>query len=880
MLKRKIPTSNLPAENAALPLGRCLAKSVGNKDGEKKPGMDVETHSRIVGVVAKKLIELFPESLRSCLFPQGSELAAAVHDVGKINPLFQEKIKRSLKGYSPNSEKALKDANPKLEKQRNLYHSIVSKAALYYSPPFIADIAGSHHGYPAGCSLLPEDAVIGGSAWQQERMALIEHMQQYFSQDWPEIEDDIHAAVLSGLTTVADWIGSGPAFDNIFAIEPEALEFLAAEAVGNAGFFPVQVRKNLQFHDIFPEYLPNPMQSAMAQLSDQPGVYIVEALMGEGKTEAALHAAYHFLESGQASGIYFALPTRLTSEKIYDRFNEFLGKVLEDSDPHQALLLHGTSWLRSTDLGEDAGPGFSWFNSNKRGILAPFSVGTIDQALMAVMHVKHGFVRTFGLAGKVVIIDEIHTYDMYTGTIAEHLIQSLTSLGCIVILLSATLTRDRISTLIYQSGRKHLSNSILIPDRYPMITKYVPQKEPEFSQRLDAVNSSVIISHADDYDYEYAFSEVKDKAYNNQYILWIENSVQEAQQVYARLGAWGRDNAIEVGLLHSRFLRAERQKLEDHWTGLYGKDGLKERALHASGKILIGTQILEQSLDIDADFLVSHIAPSDMLFQRIGRLWRHERMYEKRPAQARKEVLVLSPDYDSVMNNPGRAFGPSGLIYSPYVLLRTLEVWKSLNSAIIPSDLRKIIESTYAEREEQGKFAMIQRELTKQKEKLKLSAYNSMASFGKALSDENPPTRIAELPSADVLLLGREPDYERGIIWFSDGSTINLPQKPESANREEKKRLALQLMEHMVRVPSYHAPNVLERNELRWLAPYLYISSEKEDRLRTAVLTQGDALIGLGNRPVHDTHNLGYSKVLGYIVRKKTCDRRMNGKQV
>jgi len=870
MLTRKPSAARSPEGSeghVSLPLARCLAKSVGTKDGEKRPGMDVETHSRIVGVVAKKLIEQFPESLRTRLFPQGSELTAAVHDVGKINPLFQEKIKRSLKNYEPNSEKALKDASPELEKQKNLYHSTVSKAALYYSPQFIADIVGSHHGYPAGCNLLPEDSVIGGSSWQQERMTLIEHMKQYFSQDWPQIEDDIHAAVLSGLTTVADWIGSGPTFDNFFAIEPEALELLASDAVEKAGFFPVQVRKNLHFHDLFPEYLPNPMQSTMAQLSDRPGVYIVEALMGEGKTEAALHAAYHFLESGQASGIYFALPTRLTSEKIYERFNEFLGKVLEDSDPHKALLLHGTSWLRATDLGEDAGPGYSWFNSNKRGILAPFSVGTIDQALMAVMHVKHGFVRTFGLAGKVVIIDEIHTYDMYTGTIAEHLIQSLTSLGCTIIILSATLTRNRISSLLHQPGTHKLIYQGDIPDHYPMITKAVPGKETEFSQKLASENTLVSISHTN--DYEYTFDEVKERAFSNQYVLWIENSVQEAQQVYARLGAWGRENSVEVGLLHSRFLRAERQKLEDHWTGLYGKEGLKERALHTTGKILIGTQILEQSLDIDADFLVSHIAPSDMLFQRIGRLWRHERVYGKRAPQARKEVLVLSPDYNSVMNNPERAFGPSGLIYSPYVLLRTLEVWKSLNSAVIPSDLRKIIESTYAEREEQGKIAMIQRELTKQKEKLQLSAYNSMASFGKALSDENPPTRIADLPSVDVLLLGREPDYERGIIWLSDGTVIQIPRNPEVASREEKKRLALQFMEHVVRVPSYHAPNALERNELRWLAPYAYISSDKEDRMRVAVLTQGDLLIGLGNRPVHDTHNLGYSKVLGYIVRKK-----------
>ena len=121
--------------------------------------------------------------------------------------------------------------------------------------------------------------------------------------------------------------------------------------------------------------------------------------MGLGKTEAALYAAYRMLESRQASGIYFALPTQITSNKIFERFNCFLDRVLAEECQHRSLLLHSNAWLLDTDMGEDGRPGGAWFNQAKRGLLAPFAVGTIDQALMAAMNVKHGFVRAFGLAG-------------------------------------------------------------------------------------------------------------------------------------------------------------------------------------------------------------------------------------------------------------------------------------------------------------------------------------------------------------------------------------------------------------------------------------------------------------------------------------------------
>ena len=120
-----------------------------------------------------------------------------------------------------------------------------------------------------------------------------------------------------------------------------------------------------------------------------------------------------------------------------------------------AFLLHGNAWLKQTQMGVESQPGGSWFEPTKHRILAPFGVGTIDQALMAVMNVKHGFVRTFGLAGKVVILDEVHSYDVYTGTLLNVLVCALRQLQCTVIILSATLSTDRRTELLGEAPTKH-----------------------------------------------------------------------------------------------------------------------------------------------------------------------------------------------------------------------------------------------------------------------------------------------------------------------------------------------------------------------------------------------------------------------------------------
>jgi CRISPR-associated endonuclease/helicase Cas3 len=134
--------------------------------------------------------------------------------------------------------------------------------------------------------------------------------------------------------------------------------------------------------------------------------------MGCGKTEAALAAAYQLIAAGKAAGLYFALPTQVTSNRIHLRVQPFVERI--SLHPAEVRLAHGASWLAETkppvelrpassdiDALEHVRAGRSWFAFAKRALLAPFGVGTIDQALLGIVAAKHFFVRQFGLAGKV-----------------------------------------------------------------------------------------------------------------------------------------------------------------------------------------------------------------------------------------------------------------------------------------------------------------------------------------------------------------------------------------------------------------------------------------------------------------------------------------------
>ncbi|MFA5630516.1 MAG: CRISPR-associated helicase Cas3' [Porticoccaceae bacterium] len=855
------PKKNTDVTLPQLPYHRCPAKTFYGKSGEVLPGRDVFTHCLIVGEVARELVkrQLFCGS--QSLYPCGSHLVPAGHDIGKVSPTFVEKIRRAC---SP-AQWSLPDfpgINPQLESQWGGHAGVSQLAAKALGvPDYVPEILGQHHGYsPPVAGLRADDEQFGGAAWQAERAKLVDALKQALKADWPQVAGMAHARVLAGLTSVADWIGSGEFFEDPDQPWQENID----KALDAAGFVPAAYKSNLEFCDVF-GFEPRAAQASFIDQVKRPGVYVLEAPMGLGKTEAALFAAYRMLSTGQANGVYFALPTQLTSNKIFERFNSYLDQILTEGCSHRSLLLHANAW-QITDMGEEGRPGGAWFNRAKRGLLAPFAVGTIDQALMAAMNVKHGFVRAFGLAGKVVILDEVHTYDAYTGTLLDALVELLRALHCTVIILSATLNQER---------RSQLLDCELKNTGYPLITA-CPSGLPVTEVALPAGGSETVEVRllGDD---RAAIESALVRAEQGQQILWIENTVAEAQQRYLDLAARAHELDVACGLLHSRFTAEDRQTIEDYWVSQFGKPGWKER--ERQGRILVGTQVLEQSLDIDADFMVSRFAPTDMLLQRMGRLWRHADT--PRASGARRECWLLAPELDSAIQQPLSAFGSSAHVYSSYVLCRSLEVWQGLVSLQLPDDIRPLIEATYISRDETEPMSRWLHELEKGttrrkgRDALRQLARITLAESGNTLPESKAQTRYSETDSLEVLLLKRierDRDGTASTLTLLGGCQLRLPLKRYQLTKAEWRSLSATLMRQIVAVRPQDAPAALPLNVLEkfGLQHCFYLGNPAQDEavFRVALVDETGHLQGVAQVPLYNGSAFEYRSDLGYQVIK------------
>ncbi len=835
-----------------IPFKDCLAKTI-RSEPMNKPGVSVHIHCRIVGYVAREFLRRMPKWLRASLFPKGSELIAAAHDVGKVSPAFQEKIHRDI-------GETLGIVNPDLDKCIG-YHSSVSQAAVEGCPKYIPEILGKHHGKSPNGIQAPDSEIYGGPDWQTQRISLLNDLKKELKVEWPSVASAVQADAIAGLTTVADWIGSGSLFD---VVDGKIQKRMITDALDQAGFVVPQVRAGLNFKEVF-GFSPYPVQTHFIEIIESQGSYVLEAPMGIGKTEAALYAAYKILENGNARGIYFALPTQLTSDKVHERMNSFLKGdtqkklqgILEKSDLNRSsLLLHSSAWLRDTELGADGAPGGSWFNSAKRGLLAPFAVGTIDQALMAVMNVKHGFVRTFGLAGKIVILDEVHSYDSYTGTILKELVTALRELHCTVIILCATLTDSQRRSIL---GAVKPKSKLKKVSAYPLISIYsqAGKLQELTTEKIKESKVNIQICSNDDQ----ALGEVLMRAERGEQILWIENTVDEAQKRYREIAS--KEMNFECGLLHSRFIKADRRKNEDKWVGLFGKAGRERR--QEKGRVLIGTQVLEQSLDIDADFLVTRLCPTDMLFQRLGRLWRHRDNDSIRPADAKQEAWILAPELEYALQDQ-KHLGKSARVYSPYILYRTLKVWQGISSVNLPGEIRPVLEATYKERLEKEEMARYKREMEQKRETLTRLALIGITQGGQTLPESKATTRYSETESSEVLLVKKiDPEPGETILQLLDNTKLCLPRRVDPPKRRQ---LAATLLNNTVLVPEYLAP-LANRAQLAWLKDYVYLGDYEESPFRVAMVLDSNELQGLGQAEVSAKYHLEYDNCLGYRAEKK-----------
>lgn len=751
----------------------CRAKTCA--DGS--PGTTVFDHCRYAGATAGALAGLLVPSVRRRL-PKHVDLCVALHDVGKVSPGFQGKYFKSLlQKYAPEWCRRFELG------ATNGLHAEVGAAALKRflrqledDHPLVVSAAAHHGSAPQRIDLLAD-----GPEWQAARENLIQALEKEFGATCRDGDIQlVDAGLLTGLTCVADWLSSDEEF---FAPEEQPLDAAAlagrvSAALSIAGFRSPNVVKGLSFEDVF-GFSPRDEQRALFDQVSRPGVYVMEATMGAGKTEAALYAAYKMWASGQNNGLYFALPTRLTSDWIHERVERFAERVFDGVEP--VRLSHGQAWLKERPHGREGCCNRvpPWFSPSKRGLLYPLAVGTIDQALLSVMNVKHAFVRRFGLAGKVVVLDEVHSYDLYTGTLLDLLVRELRALGCTVIILSATLTTSRRASILgLESIRK---------TQYPCVTVLNEEFETGRFVEPEASRTPVDVRVAWlDENVDALVADALGKARAGCNVLCIANTVKRAQEWYWRLlQSMTEDDAwIRIGLLHSRFPSFRRAAIESEWMSALGK----ESDSRPTGSILVATQIVEQSVDIDADYMISELAPIDMLFQRMGRLWRHAR--PSRPmSEPTLSIALAAPhpgtsvdDVEALLESFGRG---TAYVYAPFVLERTYRCLRRCTTLNVPGDIRALLENVYEDGSEQSDPVLVafREQMEEQAEMLRRRALS--AGVGKLSmpcrkdDDDNPPTRYGTQVQAKLLLVRAIDDgVARGSaeLVLEDGRSLTVSE--------------------------------------------------------------------------------------------------------
>lgn len=700
---------------------------------------------------------------------------AGLHDLGKGSPVFQFQAPggadrvwaAGFPGHAPHAEDKAQAPHATVT-QATLAEAIAPLAQL---PPRLvgrfAEILGGHHGaFPkAGATrhIRCAAVLVGGPLWRQARARLAAELAEALgvALDQPPTRvPDIAASLwLAGLISVADWIGSDPRFFPLActytmdaAGEPAGAYMTrsrasAARALAELGWSawraPATVRA---FADLFPHLPePRPLQvagNAIAQAfaAPEPWLAIVEAPMGEGKTELALQLVDRWRAEGLAGG-YVALPTQATSNQMFGRVREFLRRVYPDdvvnlhllhghadlSSELQDLRREGQLLLKPEHVDEDEPSGSpspagviaaEWFTKKKHGLLAEYGVGTVDQLLLSVLQTRHGFVRLFGLAGKTVVVDEVHAYDAYMSTLLERVLEWLAALGSAVLLLSATLPAARRDRLIAAYARGRVARETANDGSASSSPAAEPAGYPRLTLSDGAIVRAIPVIASADVRKDVAIrwvsfeppalgmagsfrvgEELLAELVDGGCAVVICNTVARAQRTYAALRrslATREPGWCELGLLHARFPFNERAKREGRALEAFGKPGVGQRPHRA---ILVSTQIVEQSLDLDFDLMVTELPPIDLLLQRLGRLHRHRvRDAHRPPGLKRPTVWIGGP---TLVDGAPTFERGNELVYGAHPLLRTwltLQTPEGRDRIQIPEEIEPLVEAVYDDR--------------------------------------------------------------------------------------------------------------------------------------------------------------------------------------
>lgn len=647
--------------------------------------------------------------------------------------------------------------------------------------------------------------------WPLERM-LDKHWQAVFKTlSW----------TVAGWATLSDWLGSHRDYFRycqkpipLGEYWPWALK--QAEAVLEVTGFgrppePIPYAGLAQWFDGDATPTPLQQQAESLPLESGPQLFILEDVTGAGKTEAACILAQRLLAAGHGEGLYFALPTMATSNGMYSRLGALHHHFYSSASRPSLVLAHGARELNeefertiaqpeNDDYdAEDASASTQcnrWLaDSNKKALLADVGVGTIDQALMGALPFRHQSLRLLGLARKVLIIDEVHAFDHYMQTLLHQLLAHHARQGGSAILLTATLPHAMREALV--AAWRHglgAEPSLLEKTDYPLLT-HCGEGAPEeiHVKTRSEVTRSVAIEWLE--REEEAIECVLAAGESGECIVWVRNTVDDAIRAFQQL----RERHPEPErclLFHARFAMVDRQRIESEVIRRFGKDS---KPPLRRGQVLVTSQVFQESLDCDADQMVSDIAPIDLLIQRAGRLQRHQRGERAAPV-----LHVLAPKWDV---HPGADWlsqahrGTQAVYKDTSLIWLTQRVLRELGAITMPGAARALIESVYAfpvddipETLDQAHFERTGMD----KLAVSMATHNALnleagyclnADFDPWQEEREFGTRLSDERSLEVALLKRQ--GETLVLWAEDHRHADRLSRCRLRESQAKKLAAL-----------------------------------------------------------------------------------------
>lgn len=739
-------------------------------------------------------------------------LAALVHDIGKLTPLFQNLILFSLP-EELRCEEIPYTAGFSNEDRNASKHPVAGECILRklgLSKEF-SSIIGAHHGLPPKLGICKKNIdtypinYYGESGEREFWTGIWEEWLEYSlklagfeSVNEVPVPDKKTQVLISGLLITADWLASDSYKFPLLELDElppsEYDESRAENAWDMVGFTApwtsdVYIAGDRLFKERF-KFAPNEIQKAVLKTvneTEKPGILILEAPMGCGKTEAALMTAEVYAQKNDKHGIFFGLPTQTTANGMFERFMEWAEGQSEEFY-HSLMLAHANAYFQPAfeniprhmpDGDEDSDSGLivhPFFTGSKLSCMSDFVVGTVDRLLMAALKRRHVMLSHFGLSQKAAIIDECHAYDAYMNCYLERAIEWLSMYNVPVILLSATLPPSRRRALVSAYTGEKPEDIVFENDTaYPALTWSDGGKIYSRSIAYEHKNKHVKIKRMND---EAAVSKAIAAADAGACVGIICNTVRKAQAFAEMIEKRrGKDKLI---LYHAQYTMQDRIEKENQIIRCVGKGS---KADDRKGVIIVGTQVLEQSLDIDFDLLITELCPMDLLLQRIGRLFRHER--DDRPECCKIPVCIVT-GADAVEYDKG-----SEAVYGRWLLMQTEKYLPEIID--VPDNISGLVSDVYEkydaetseEKEECKKYIDNINEKKHSADGFLLK--NETGRRNKSLDgwlDDGVKDAKAEAmvrdgdPSVEVILMISEDGYASFLPWQSDGEKIFLSECP------------------------------------------------------------------------------------------------------